>query len=113
MSVLEMCGSLGFLQVVQKSKQWWLVSNARDEEGHVPQNVLEPMKSEGPMEELLVSSVTRIAAEEPISFFHVTSFLPFILSAQQRDNRGPVTLNMTSTPSEVKAWLQYKGFNKM
>ncbi|XP_056278434.1 epidermal growth factor receptor kinase substrate 8-like protein 3b [Pseudoliparis swirei] len=71
------------VQVVQKSKQWWLVSNARDEEGHVPQNVLEPMKSEGPMEELL------------------------------RDNRGPVTLNMTSTPSEVKAWLQYKGFNKI
>ncbi|XP_034392774.1 epidermal growth factor receptor kinase substrate 8-like protein 3b [Cyclopterus lumpus] len=71
------------VQVVQKSKQWWLVRNARDEEGHVAQNVLEPMKREGPMEDL------------------------------PRDNRGPVTLDMTSTPTEVKAWLQYKGFSKI
>uniref|UniRef100_A0A672YWC0 EPS8-like 3b n=1 Tax=Sphaeramia orbicularis TaxID=375764 RepID=A0A672YWC0_9TELE len=30
--------------VIQKSKQWWLVRNNRDEEGHIPQNVLEPMR---------------------------------------------------------------------
>ncbi|XP_068589231.1 epidermal growth factor receptor kinase substrate 8-like protein 3b [Cebidichthys violaceus] len=71
------------VQVVQKSKQWWLVRNARDEEGHVPQNVLEPMKNEGTMEDL-----------------------PW-------DTRGPVTLDMTSPPPEVKAWLEYKGFSKI
>ncbi|KAM6930069.1 epidermal growth factor receptor kinase substrate 8-like protein 3b [Lycodopsis pacificus] len=71
------------VQVVQKSKQWWLVRNTRDEEGHVPQNVLEPMKSEGPMDDL------------------------------PRDTRGPVTLDMTSPPTEVKAWLEYKGFSKI
>lgn len=31
------------VEVVQKNKQWWLVRNNRNEEGHVPQNVLEPM----------------------------------------------------------------------
>ncbi|XP_068454384.1 epidermal growth factor receptor kinase substrate 8-like protein 3b [Clinocottus analis] len=71
------------VEVVQKSKQWWLVRNARNEEGHVPQNVLGPMKHEGLMEDL------------------------------PRNNRGPVTLDMTSTPTEVKAWLEYKGFSKI
>ncbi|XP_037628293.1 epidermal growth factor receptor kinase substrate 8-like protein 3b [Sebastes umbrosus] len=71
------------VQVVQKTKQWWLVRNSRDEEGNVPQNVLEPMKSAGPMEDL------------------------------PRDTRGPVTLDMTSSSAEVKAWLDYKGFSKI
>lgn len=38
---------VAFLQVIQKSKQWWLVRNNRDEEGNIPQNVLEPMRSSG------------------------------------------------------------------
>ncbi|KAF1390592.1 hypothetical protein PFLUV_G00059630 [Perca fluviatilis] len=71
------------VQVVQKSKQWWLVRNARNEEGNVPQNVLEQMESNGPMEDL------------------------------PRDTRGPVTLDMSSPPAEVKAWLEYKGFSKI
>ncbi|XP_041655954.1 epidermal growth factor receptor kinase substrate 8-like protein 3b isoform X2 [Cheilinus undulatus] len=71
------------VQVVQKSKQWWLVRNSRDEEGNVPQNVLEPMNSGGGhMEDL-------------------------------PDTRGPVTLDMTSSSAEVKAWLGYKGFSKL
>ncbi|XP_078110967.1 epidermal growth factor receptor kinase substrate 8-like protein 3b [Sander vitreus] len=71
------------VQVVQKSKQWWLVRNARNEEGNVPQNVLEQMESDGPMEALLW------------------------------DTRGPVTLDMSSSPAEVKAWLEYKRFSKI
>ncbi|XP_040921347.1 epidermal growth factor receptor kinase substrate 8-like protein 3b [Toxotes jaculatrix] len=71
------------VQVIQKSKQWWLVRNSRNEEGNIPQNVLEPVKSTGPMEDL------------------------------PRETRGPVTLDMSSTPAEVKAWLQYKGFSKI
>ncbi|XP_028438400.1 epidermal growth factor receptor kinase substrate 8-like protein 3b [Perca flavescens] len=70
------------VQVVQKSKQWWLVRNARNEEGNVPQNVLEQMESDGP-------------------------------SPSQRDTRGPATLDMSSPPAEVKAWLEYKGFSKI
>ncbi|KAG9270784.1 epidermal growth factor receptor kinase substrate 8-like protein 3 isoform X2 [Astyanax mexicanus] len=36
------------VQVVDKSRQWWIVRNNRQEEGHVPQNVLEPMSGEEP-----------------------------------------------------------------
>ncbi|XP_023283291.1 epidermal growth factor receptor kinase substrate 8-like protein 3 [Seriola lalandi dorsalis] len=71
------------VQVIQKSKQWWLVRNGRDEEGNVPQNVLEPMKNAGHTEDL-----------------------PW-------ETRGPVTLDMSSSSAEVKAWLQYKGFSKI
>ncbi|XP_034732795.1 epidermal growth factor receptor kinase substrate 8-like protein 3b [Etheostoma cragini] len=71
------------VQVVQKSKQWWLVRNALNEEGNVPQNVLEHMESDGPVEDL------------------------------PRNTPGPVTLDMSSPPAEVKAWLEYKGFSKI
>ncbi|XP_073326082.1 epidermal growth factor receptor kinase substrate 8-like protein 3b [Pagrus major] len=71
------------VQVIQKSKQWWLVRNSRDEEGNVPQNVLEAMSSNGPMEDA------------------------------PRDNRGSVSLDMTSTSAQVKAWLEYKGFSRI
>ncbi|XP_029362624.1 epidermal growth factor receptor kinase substrate 8-like protein 3b [Echeneis naucrates] len=71
------------VQVIQKSKQWWLVRNARQEEGNVPQNVLEPITSAGP-------------TEEPMW-----------------ETRGSGTLDMSSTSAEVKAWLQSKGFSKI
>lgn len=35
------------LQVIQKSKQWWLVRNQLGEEGNVPQKVLELGSSDG------------------------------------------------------------------
>ncbi|XP_074538620.1 epidermal growth factor receptor kinase substrate 8-like protein 3b [Halichoeres trimaculatus] len=70
------------VQVVQKSKQWWLVRNSRNEEGYIPRNVLEPVEDSGPMED------------------------------QQRDSRS-VTLDMTSSPAQVQAWLSSKGFSRM
>ncbi|XP_024915058.1 epidermal growth factor receptor kinase substrate 8-like protein 3b isoform X2 [Cynoglossus semilaevis] len=70
------------VQVIQKSKQWWLVRNGRGEEGSVPQNVLEPAHNNWQPDDRM-------------------------------DARGPVTLDMSSTPAEVKAWLQYKGFSKI
>ncbi|KAK3539963.1 hypothetical protein QTP70_019604 [Hemibagrus guttatus] len=36
------------VQVVDKSRQWWIVRNNHDEEGHVPPNVLEPTHGEAP-----------------------------------------------------------------
>ncbi|XP_067383220.1 epidermal growth factor receptor kinase substrate 8-like protein 3b isoform X2 [Channa argus] len=71
------------VQVIQKSKQWWLVRNTRGEEGSIPQNVLEPIRGPGPMED------------------------------RSRETRGPVTLETASSPAEVKAWLEYKGFSKI
>ncbi|XP_061592292.1 epidermal growth factor receptor kinase substrate 8-like protein 3b [Cololabis saira] len=71
------------VQVIQRSKQWWLVRNSFNAEGNVPQKVLEPVNSGGPMEE------------------------------PPRDSFGPVTLDMHSTPGQVKAWLDYKGFSKI
>ncbi|KAL2104065.1 hypothetical protein ACEWY4_000933 [Coilia grayii] len=64
------------VQVVDKTKQWWKVRNVRDEEGYVPQNVLEPME-------------------------------------EQREMRAPPSLNMSSKPVDVRAWLEYKGFSKL
>ncbi|CAL8368328.1 unnamed protein product [Lota lota] len=64
------------VQVVDKSKQWWIVRNNLQMEGHVPQNVLEPMNESGPR------------------------------------GRGP-PLDMMSSPADVRAWLDYKGFSKI
>ncbi|XP_037540148.1 epidermal growth factor receptor kinase substrate 8-like protein 3b [Nematolebias whitei] len=75
------------IQVVQKSRPWWLVRNSRNEEGNVPPNVLEPVDNAGSMEDRT--------------------------SASQWDSRGPATLNMSSSPAEVKAWLEYKGFSRI
>ncbi|KAL1269886.1 hypothetical protein QQF64_032175 [Cirrhinus molitorella] len=36
------------VQVTDKSGQWWRVKNSRNEEGHVPQNVLEPADGQRP-----------------------------------------------------------------
>ncbi|XP_072222596.1 epidermal growth factor receptor kinase substrate 8-like protein 3b [Leuresthes tenuis] len=71
------------VQVIQKSRQWWLVRNSQNEEGNVPQNVLEPLSSSGP-----------------------TGGLP-------QDTRSSVTLNMRSSPAEVRAWLEQRGFSKI
>ncbi|XP_061528986.1 epidermal growth factor receptor kinase substrate 8-like protein 3b [Phycodurus eques] len=70
------------VEVVQRSKQWWLVRNNRAVEGNVPQNVLEPLRSSLPVEEM-------------------------------RPRHGPPTLDMVSSHTEVRAWLQYKGFSKI
>nr|XP_004554293.2 epidermal growth factor receptor kinase substrate 8-like protein 3 isoform X1 [Maylandia zebra] len=75
------------VEVIQKAKQWWLVRNARNQEGHIPLNVLESLGNPEPVDDL------------PSSF--------------QRDPRGPVTLDRSSSPAEVQAWLEYKGFSKI
>uniref|UniRef100_A0A3Q1EBZ9 EPS8 signaling adaptor L3b n=1 Tax=Acanthochromis polyacanthus TaxID=80966 RepID=A0A3Q1EBZ9_9TELE len=71
------------VQVISKSRRWWLVRNTQGQEGNVPQNVLEPMDGREPMGDL------------------------------PRDNRGAVTLDMASSPAEVRAWLESKGFSRI
>ncbi|KAM9342511.1 epidermal growth factor receptor kinase substrate 8-like protein 3b [Pholidichthys leucotaenia] len=71
------------VQVMQKNKQWWLVRNSQNEEGNVPQKVLETLRGGKQM-------------DDP----------PW-------DSRGSVNLAMNSSPAEVKAWLSYKGFSKI
>lgn len=56
------------VEVVQKNRQWWLVRNNRNEEGHVPQNVLEPMdrpqmgQRDGPVSLDMSSSSAEVSA---------------------------------------------------
>uniref|UniRef100_A0A3Q2NYY9 EPS8 signaling adaptor L3b n=1 Tax=Fundulus heteroclitus TaxID=8078 RepID=A0A3Q2NYY9_FUNHE len=71
------------VQVVQKSRQWWLVRNSRNEEGRIPQNILEPIESDRSPDE------------------------------QQWDSRGPVTLDYNSSPAQVRAWLQQRNFSRI
>ncbi|XP_036386635.1 epidermal growth factor receptor kinase substrate 8 [Megalops cyprinoides] len=71
------------VQVLDQSKQWWKVRNNQQEEGYVPNNVLEPMEGR------------RVEEEEP-----------------QEVQSVPV-LTKRSKPSEVKAWLEYKEFSKI
>lgn len=70
------------VEVVDKSKQWWIIRNVSKEEGYVPQNVLEPMEMGRP-------------GEEP------------------QDLNSQPTLDMMSSPADVKSWLEYKGFSKL
>lgn len=58
-----MFGSLAFLQVIQRSKQWWLVRNNLGEEGNIPPNVLNVSNRSMGREEQLVSEVMRSSAE--------------------------------------------------
>ncbi|XP_067095482.1 epidermal growth factor receptor kinase substrate 8-like protein 3b [Osmerus mordax] len=39
------------VEVVDKSKQWWIIRNVRKEEGYVPQNILEPVDAGRPAED--------------------------------------------------------------
>lgn len=53
------------VKVIQKNKQWWLVRNNRNEEGHVPQNVLEPIdqtQRDGPVPLDMYSSPAEVTA---------------------------------------------------
>lgn len=77
--VFEVFGSLAIPQVIQKSKQWWLVRNTRDQEGNVPLNVLEPVSSNGPMEDAPVSKVTQSSAVLAFNRFNMWHFFPFTL----------------------------------
>ncbi|XP_028821517.1 epidermal growth factor receptor kinase substrate 8-like protein 3 [Denticeps clupeoides] len=73
------------VQVLEKSRQWWKVRNSRGAEGSVPHNILEPVTEEPP--------------KDTDQYGHMR-------------NQGAPSLDTRSTPAEVRAWLQYKGFSK-
>lgn len=39
--------------------------------------------------------------------------IDFFCSPFQMDTQGPVMLDHNSSPAEVRAWLEYKGFSRM
>ncbi|CAN9516200.1 unnamed protein product [Ophioblennius macclurei] len=73
------------VQVIRKSSRWWLVRNSRGEEGNVPQSVLEHQQGG--------------ANTSP--------------DLRRGGRGGGVTLDMSSSPAEVKAWLRHKGFSNI
>ncbi|CAL8336944.1 unnamed protein product [Lota lota] len=66
------------------SKQWWKVRNTRGEQGFIPNNVLEPLETE-----------------------------PSEMEPEMEEFTGPPVLTKRSKPTEVNAWLEYKGFSRI
>ncbi|XP_018589405.2 epidermal growth factor receptor kinase substrate 8-like protein 3b [Scleropages formosus] len=75
------------VQVLDQSRQWWLVRNNSNQEGHVPHNLLEPLEGDRPPEQ---------PAPRPST-----------------GHQSPPSINMMSSPNDVKAWLEYKGFSQI
>ncbi|KPP66277.1 epidermal growth factor receptor kinase substrate 8-like [Scleropages formosus] len=75
------------VQVLDQSRQWWLVRNNSNQEGHVPHNLLEPLEGDRPPEQ---------PAPRPST-----------------GHQSPPSIKMMSSPNDVKAWLEYKGFSQI
>ncbi|XP_030076787.1 epidermal growth factor receptor kinase substrate 8-like protein 3 isoform X2 [Microcaecilia unicolor] len=72
------------VEVLDKSKQWWMVRNRNHETGYVPNNILEPTANQ---------SGNRIN--------------------QNPDPSSAKVLHKRSRPEEVSAWLRDQGFSKL
>ncbi|XP_053705689.1 epidermal growth factor receptor kinase substrate 8-like protein 3b [Synchiropus splendidus] len=81
------------VEVVDKSRQWWLVRNNHGEEGSVPPKVLAQMEGSSPAQGMVRG--------------HASEF------SSPRQAPGAATLDMQSSPAAVKAWLQSKGFSRI
>ncbi|XP_051890804.1 epidermal growth factor receptor kinase substrate 8-like [Pristis pectinata] len=77
------------LEVLETSKQWWKVKDRNGFVGHIPHNILQYMDQE-----------ERVSLD--VDNNRGIPYLPKAHSSQ---------LTMHSTPSEVTAWLQDKGFS--
>lgn len=73
------------VEVLDQSKQWWMVKNSSNESGYIPNNVLEPLHG----------NMSKNNSKED--------------SAVQ----GAVVLSPTSSSKEVAAWLRMHGFSKL
>lgn len=66
---------LDLSQVIQKAKQWWLVRNARNQEGHIPLNVLESLGNPEPVDDLPVSwAASNLGTHQQLSVSSRTTY---------------------------------------
>ncbi|XP_069094445.1 epidermal growth factor receptor kinase substrate 8-like protein 3 isoform X1 [Pleurodeles waltl] len=72
------------VEVLDQSKQWWMVKTSSNERGYIPNNVLEPLEN----------TSNNNSKEGP-------------------DVQGPVVLSPTSSTKEVATWLRTHGFSKL
>ncbi|KAM9813483.1 epidermal growth factor receptor kinase substrate 8-like protein 3 [Neosynchiropus ocellatus] len=86
------------VELLNVSRLWWKVRNVRGQEGFVPSNILEP-EDKAQME---VGSAQNFPLNTDLT-----------VAESSRQVTGPVTLSRVSTPAEVKAWLEQKGFTKI
>uniref|UniRef100_H3DAX3 EPS8 signaling adaptor L3a n=1 Tax=Tetraodon nigroviridis TaxID=99883 RepID=H3DAX3_TETNG len=113
------------VELLDMSRQWWKVRDARGEVGYVPNNVLEPY------EEQLEQVGPNVNRRSYITHWETGRFregggqvsqnassagIPVIhsdLVQYSQQTGGPVVLTRSSRPVEVKTWLEYKAFSRI
>uniref|UniRef100_A0A8C7M1P0 EPS8 signaling adaptor L2 n=1 Tax=Oncorhynchus kisutch TaxID=8019 RepID=A0A8C7M1P0_ONCKI len=118
------------VEVIEDDKQWWKVRNRSGQSGYVPSNVLEVVTLEEPhgMAEPLYSQVTLYTPHAYVSRTHQMDevndeLLKRITSnksqpparnfrVERPSSSSSTLLTFNSSPPQVTAWLNSKGFSK-
>uniref|UniRef100_A0A8C7JME4 EPS8 signaling adaptor L2 n=1 Tax=Oncorhynchus kisutch TaxID=8019 RepID=A0A8C7JME4_ONCKI len=104
------------LEVIEDDKQWWKLRNRSGQSGYVPYNILDVVKLEEPhgmaeplysqMDEVndeLLKRITTNKSNPPGRNFRVE---------RPSDSSSSPPLTLDSSPPQVTAWLNAKGFSK-
>ncbi|KAM6370093.1 LOW QUALITY PROTEIN: epidermal growth factor receptor kinase substrate 8-like protein 3 [Pluvialis apricaria] len=101
------------LQVLDQRKKWWLVQDSRGQKGYVPSNILEPMgqgRGHSPIQVGVPSPLPSLHPRHQGGVAGGHSAVPSLCPPLQE---SPPNLHPDSSPAEVTAWLNYKGFSKI